>query len=201
MLGTAGSGKSTLVGAFSTWLSRNGLTSKVVNLDPGAEELPYNPSCDLREIVSAKELMRTEGLGPNGAMIRASFLMLEKICWIKERITAASDLSSDVVLVDTPGQMELFVFQPSGPAILGELSSLSRAVGVFLLDPQLISAPANLAAALAQTVITRVRLDIPLVIAISNSDLRLRSDLAELLSRPSYLRERINAEESGSSKG
>ena len=201
VLGTAGSGKSMLVGSLSRWLSRNGLANKVINLDPGAEGLPYTPDCDLREIVSVREIMRTEGLGPNGAMIRAAFLMLEKISWLKEGIRKSSDSSSDVILVDTPGQMELFVFQPSGPAILSELSSLSRAVGVFLLDPQLTSTPANLAAALAQAVITRVRLDVPLVIAVSKSDLKLRDDLDRLIAQPSYLRERISVEEFGSSKG
>ncbi|MEM2921513.1 MAG: ATP/GTP-binding protein [Candidatus Bathyarchaeia archaeon] len=201
VLGTAGSGKSMLIGAFSTWLSRSGLANKIVNLDPGAEELSYTPDCDLREIISAREIMRIEGLGPNGAMIRAAFLILEKVSWLKERILKLSDPSSDVILVDTPGQMELFVFQPSGPAILSELSSLSRAVGVFLLDPQLTSSPANLAAALVQAVITRVRLDIPLVIAVSKSDLKLREDLDKLISQPTYLRERINVEELGSSKG
>ncbi len=39
--GTAGSGKSTLVGTFHRWMDNNGYSALAVNLDPGAEVLPY----------------------------------------------------------------------------------------------------------------------------------------------------------------
>ena len=39
-VGTAGSGKSTLVGAYRQWLDGNGVDAITINMDPGAETLP-----------------------------------------------------------------------------------------------------------------------------------------------------------------
>ena len=74
-VGTAGSGKSTMVGAFKAWLEDNGIDSLTVNLDPGAEKLSYVPDIDIREWVSLDEVMAEYALGPNGAQITAADLM------------------------------------------------------------------------------------------------------------------------------
>jgi Conserved hypothetical ATP binding protein. len=41
-----------------------GLDSAIVNLDPGAEFLPYEPDFDIREILSLSEVMSEYSLGP-----------------------------------------------------------------------------------------------------------------------------------------
>ena len=69
MIGTAGSGKSTLSFSYQDWLNQQGLDSIIVNLDPGAENLPYEPNIDVRDWISLKEIMETNDLGPNGAQI------------------------------------------------------------------------------------------------------------------------------------
>jgi len=48
LIGPAGSGKSTLASAFSDWLLDQGFDVALVNLDPGAEWLPYRPDVDAR---------------------------------------------------------------------------------------------------------------------------------------------------------
>ena len=65
-VGTAGSGKSTMVGAFKRWLDDNEIDSIVVNLDPGAEKLPYVPDVDIREWINLDEVMSQYGLGRTG---------------------------------------------------------------------------------------------------------------------------------------
>ncbi|HNU35906.1 MAG TPA: ATP/GTP-binding protein, partial [Methanomassiliicoccales archaeon] len=42
-VGTAGSGKSSLIYAFQEWLTLQGLDSVIINLDPGVEHMPYQP--------------------------------------------------------------------------------------------------------------------------------------------------------------
>lgn len=59
--------------------------------------------------------MRDEGLGPNGAVLKAMELLS------KAKIPMFKD---DFVLVDTPGQLEVFAFHTSGPKILGQLPIL-----------------------------------------------------------------------------
>ena len=69
--------------------------------------------------------MNEYGLGPNGALVLASDLIAEKTEMIGGEI---EDLQSDVVIVDTPGQMELFAFRASGPYIANELTKEPKAI-------------------------------------------------------------------------
>jgi hypothetical protein len=52
------------------------------------------------------------------------------------------DLQSDVVIVDTPGQMELFAFRASGPYIANELTAEPKAI-VYLFDAVFSYNPLN----------------------------------------------------------
>jgi GTPase SAR1 family protein len=195
VLGTAGSGKTQLSYNYTSWLRREGTNAKVVNLDPGAEVTPFDPDWDIRKIISVNRIMRSEKLGPNGAMLRAAEQMLAES---RQIVAGLKSLGGEYVVLDTPGQIELFVFHSSGPKLVGEFSGIARTVGVFLLDPVLTADPANLAAALAQSIVVRVRLDIPLVIVATKSDLSARKDLAKMLSDADYLASRVEHESTGS---
>jgi len=38
-------------------------------LDPAAEDTPYEPIADIRELIHTDDVMEEEKLGPNGALI------------------------------------------------------------------------------------------------------------------------------------
>lgn len=106
-LGTAGSGKTSLCNAYGTWLKKE-RKEKVdfVNLDPGAVEyLPYSPDFDIRKYFTIPQIMKKEKLGPNGAILRANELIMEKSDKIIREINSSK---SDIILIDTPGQLEPF---------------------------------------------------------------------------------------------
>jgi len=48
-----------------------GATVARVNFDPAAEVVPYEADVDVRDYVTASEIMEKEGLGPNGALVVA----------------------------------------------------------------------------------------------------------------------------------
>src|SRR5438552_7341551 len=73
-LGTAGSGKSTMVYAFQLWMKSQGLDCVTVNLDPGAEALLYSSDIDVRVYVYLEEVMEEHGLGPYGGQVAAAVL-------------------------------------------------------------------------------------------------------------------------------
>jgi hypothetical protein len=80
MLGTAGSGKSALSATFGRWIDHN--TDRdvaYVNLDPGCDFVPFNPDFDIRNYFTIAQIMRDENLGPNGAMVRASELLKQRL--------------------------------------------------------------------------------------------------------------------------
>jgi GTPase SAR1 family protein len=139
IIGTAGSGKSLFTAAFSEWLKVSKQDVAVVNLDPGALKLPYSPDVDVRNYVDVGDLMEKYGLGPNGALILAADLIADEVDNISKEIEAAN---ADLVLVDTPGQMELFAFRASGPYIVNELTREPKAV-VYLFDAVFSINPLN----------------------------------------------------------
>ncbi len=124
ILGPAGSGKTLLTGQFGAFLSTSYEVS-YVNLDPGAEHTPYSPDFDVRDQFTLREVMEEEGLGPNGAMIAA----IDRLA--KLDVPA---LRSDFVLVDTPGQLEPYVFRDAGRQLT---SRFPECIGVFILDATL----------------------------------------------------------------
>jgi GTPase SAR1 family protein len=139
VIGTAGSGKSLFTAAFSEWLKMSKQDVAVVNLDPGALKLPYSPDVDVRNYVDVGDIMEKYGLGPNGALIMAADLIADEI----ENLTRdIEEAHADIVLVDTPGQMELFAFRASGPYIVDELTKEPKAL-IYLFDAVFSANPMN----------------------------------------------------------
>ena len=139
IIGTAGSGKSLLTAAYSEWLKMQKQDVATVNLDPGVLELPYSPDVDVRDYIDVVSLMDEYKLGPNAALIMAADLIAEEIDKITAEIEA---LNPDIVLVDTPGQMELFAFRASGPYIVSEMTKEPKAI-IYLFDSVLCLNPLN----------------------------------------------------------
>lgn len=166
-VGTAGAGKSSMVKGFSDWLHSLNYDSITVNLDPGAEYLPYTPDVDVRENISLESVMNEYSLGPNGAQIVAADLMAQEIERIRELIDS---YDSDYVLVDTPGQLELFAFRESSRAIIDEMNPDFSSM-IYLFDSNLMKNPSSYISShfLAMSVMTRFY--IPFFPAISKSDL------------------------------
>jgi hypothetical protein len=177
IIGTAGSGKSMLTSAFNEWLKMSKQDVSVVNLDPGALTLPYTPDVDIRDYVDIESLMEEYGLGPNGALIMAADLIADKIEEISKEI---EDLRSDIVLVDTPGQMELFAFRASGPYIANELTRENKAI-VYLFDAVFSVNPLNYVSNLFLSAAVYNRFLLPQVHLLSKCDLLPKEEVDKIV--------------------
>ncbi|MFX1327461.1 MAG: ATP/GTP-binding protein [Promethearchaeota archaeon] len=140
-IGTAGSGKSTLTGELKSYIINRDpeVTVITLNLDPGVRILAYAPDIDIRDHIVLEEVMEEYGLGPNGAMILASDLMVNYLDDLKDEI---DQFNPDWILVDTAGQLELFAFRETGPLIASALGfgTIQRAVS-FLFDSNFVLRP------------------------------------------------------------
>ncbi|RLF91366.1 GTPase [Thermococci archaeon] len=181
-IGPAGSGKTTLTKEFGSWLNKNEFKVKYINLDPGAEEVPYECHFDIREIFTTREIMRKYSLGPNGALIKSADLMLEKKSAIVSRMREVS-VDCDFMLIDTPGQMELFVFRESGPKLLEELESIGHPITVLVLDPILASSPESFVSMQLLSIVAQLRLGVESVVVFNKSDAYGEVDLQEIKRR------------------
>lgn len=137
--GTAGSGKSLLTSRLLQWYRDNNAFPISLNLDPGVVNLPYDPDVDVRDYIDIATLMESYGLGPNGSLVMASDMIATKMDEIQKEI---DELNPDYVIVDTPGQIELFAFRASGPYFVSNLHADSKAT-IFAFDGMLVSSPIN----------------------------------------------------------
>lgn len=167
VIGTAGSGKSLLTGAFASWLQLQRQNVIIVNLDPGVVTLPYTPDIDIRDYVKIEQLMEEYQLGPNGALIMAADLIAEETERLSDEIAT---FKPDIALIDTPGQMELFAFRQSGPYLAAELTKETKAL-VYLFDSVFCSNPSNYVSNLFLSAAVYNRFFIPQVHVLSKSDL------------------------------
>lgn len=170
--GTAGCGKSTLTNAFQLWLQNEGYDAITVNLDPGVESLMYAPDVDVRDWIKLSEIMEEHGLGPNGAQIVAADMLALNI---KELADVISTFDTDYVLIDTPGQLELFTFRQSSRHIIDELGR-EQSVIAFLFDPALARTPNGYVSSLMLAATVHFRLPIPMLSLISKSDMLSERD-------------------------
>ncbi|MEM2964450.1 MAG: ATP/GTP-binding protein [Candidatus Bathyarchaeia archaeon] len=177
IIGMAGSGKSMLTGVFQEWLRFKDQNALSLNLDPGALKLPYNPDIDVREYIDIEELMEKYELGPNGALILASDLLADHV---EEFQSAIEEYNPDILLVDTPGQIELFAFRESGPFIAKAISQGEKAV-VYLLDAPFCKNPLNYVSNMFMAAAVYNRLLQPQIYALSKADLIQESEVETII--------------------
>lgn len=167
IIGTAGSGKSLLTASFSEWLKISEQDAATLNLDPGVAKLPYTPDIDIRDYLTIDEIMEEYDLGPNGALIMAADLIAGEIENISRTI---EDFNPDILLVDTPGQMELFAFRASGPYIAKEISKDPKAI-VYLFDAAFSLNPLNYVSNMFLSAAVYTRFLLPQLHVLSKCDL------------------------------
>ena len=177
ILGTAGSGKTTLTHAFQTWMQSQGLDAITVNLDPGVEDLPYAPDVDVRDWIRLDEIMAQRGLGPNGAQIVAADMLALNA---NELADVLGKFQTNFALIDTPGQMELFTFRESSRIVIDAFGR-EDSVLVYLNDPALVRQPSGLVSSMLFVATTQFRHSLPFINVLSKADLLLPEDLERVV--------------------
>ncbi|MEE9116256.1 MAG: ATP/GTP-binding protein [Thermoplasmata archaeon] len=176
-IGTAGSGKSTMVHAFQVWMNTQGYDVITVNLDPGAENLMYNPDVDIQDWITLKEAMEDTDLGPNAAQIYCADMLALNAKEVGETI---EKFETNYILIDTPGQMELFTFRESSKIIVDEFG-MQDSILAFLIDPILARTPSGLISSIMLSATTQFRFSVPLTTVLSKKDLLSETELERIL--------------------
>ncbi|MEN2974269.1 MAG: ATP/GTP-binding protein [Candidatus Caldarchaeales archaeon] len=166
IVGTAGSGKSTLAGAFSDWLRSQEQSTLLVNLDPAALTTPYEADIDVREMVDYERIMTTKKLGPNAALIAT---VREIVRHIEELAEEVNSQRADFILVDTPGQLELFAYRKEG-RILTKYIGGDRKMMFFLLDPMFCAVTRNFVASMFLASSVYLTFQLPMIQVLNKID-------------------------------
>lgn len=154
------------------------LSVTVVNLDPGVDSPPYTSDVDIREYVDYGEVMESFGLGPNGALVASLDMAVSQMNDIREEI---EDTERDYVLVDCPGQMELFAYRNSGPLMVSGLAGDDVAVSLYLLDSNISRTPAGYLSCMLLGMSLSIRFGLPQLNVLSKSDILMEEEIEEIV--------------------
>lgn len=176
--GTAGSGKTALTQGFQEWVKMQGYDAIAVNLDPGADFVPYPADIDIRDYIILQDIMDKYKLGPNGAQIVAA----DMIALYSEKIRKTADeFDTDFVLIDTPGQVELFTFREASKVILKALDDENSFIA-FLFDSALCKKPSDFISLLLLSASINFRFQLPFANILTKADLISGKDREKIVS-------------------
>ena len=174
--GTAGAGKSLLSSKLYEYYTKNGAFAAILNLDPGVDNLAYTCDIDVRDHVDYVSIMQHYELGPNGAMVMANDLIASKLDDIQNEI---DHVNPDYLIIDTPGQVELFAYRSSGRFIVENISSDEK-TSIFLFDGALITTPVNFVSIALLATSIKLRLNLPAINVLTKTDL-IKKELKDIL--------------------
>ncbi|MEM1675696.1 MAG: ATP/GTP-binding protein [Desulfurococcaceae archaeon] len=197
--GPAGSGKTFLTYKYGKWLEEE-LLMKVafVNLDPGAENVFYKPVFDIRSFFTLKDIMIKYSLGPNGAFIKASQLIAENIDEIFSKNPFIDIDSWDIVLIDTPGQMETFIFREYSNVFFNRLRRITRPVIIYIVDASSIEKIVDMLTMWFIHILIFIKTGIPTIPIVNKIDQARRIDIIKnVIEKPDDVFEKVMGENSG----
>ena len=186
--GTAGSGKSLLTSKIHEYYTRNGAFTAILNLDPGVISLPYTPDIDIRDSVDIISIMKQYDLGPNGALMMANDLIASKLDELQEE---ADKINPDYLIVDTPGQIELFAYRTSGPYFVNNFMADQKSA-LFLYDGVLVTTAVNFVSMALLATSIRLRMGMPTINVLTKTDL-IADKISEILRWTTNLKTLENA--------
>lgn len=174
MKGPAGAGKSTFCAALMSHAQSLGRTIHLFNLDPAAEHFEYEPTIDIRELITLEDVMEEMELGPNGGLIYCfeyvssnkishsaySFsYLLNNLDWLENEL---GEYDNDYLVIDCPGQIELYTHFPviSRFAALMQQQFNFRVCATYLLDSHFMDDKAKYFAGVLSAMSAMINLDI-----------------------------------------
>jgi hypothetical protein len=120
--------------------------------------------------------MNEYDLGPNGAQIASADMLAVNASAISEVI---NKFKSDYILVDTPGQIELFVFRETGKSII-DLFGRERSLIAFLIDPFLAKSASGFVSQMLLSANAQFRFYLPVVNALTKTDTLEEAELENI---------------------
>lgn len=169
VVGMAGSGKTTFLHRLVCHTQASNIRGYVLNLDPAVMTLPFGANIDIRDTVKYKEVMKQFNLGPNGGILTSLNLFATKFDEVVAVIERRAD-QLDYVLVDTPGQIEIFTWSASGAIITEAFASTFPTVIAYVVDTPRSSSPVTFMSNMLYACSILYKTRLPLVLAFNKTD-------------------------------
>jgi GPN-loop GTPase len=172
IMGPAGAGKTTFCSGLIQHLRNNRRSCFYINLDPAAEEFVYEPDVDIKELISLEDVMEELHLGPNGGLIYCFEFLLQNLDFLTDPLESVTD--EYLIIIDMPGQIELYTHVPIVPQLVRHLRGGSLNISLcaaYLLESTFIIDRAKFFAGTLSAMSAMLMLEIPHVNILSKMDL------------------------------
>ncbi|KAK2610499.1 hypothetical protein N8I77_003925 [Diaporthe amygdali] len=173
VMGPAGAGKSTFCSALITHLQLNRRSCFYVNLDPAAESFDHQPDLDIKDLISLEDVMEEMGLGPNGGLVYCFEFLMDNLDFLTEPLEGLTE--DYLIIIDMPGQIELYTHIPILPALVRFLSQPGaldiRLCAAYLLEATFVVDRAKFFSGTLSAMSAMILLEIPHLNILSKMDL------------------------------
>ncbi|XP_054627732.1 GPN-loop GTPase 1 [Dunckerocampus dactyliophorus] len=195
VLGMAGSGKTTFVQRLTAHLYSLKSPPYLINLDPAVHEIPFPPNIDIRDTVNYKEVMKQYGLGPNGGIVTSLNLFATRFDQVMQFIEKKQH-DHRYVLIDTPGQIEVFTWSASGTIITEALASSFPCVVVYVMDTSRSVNPVTFMSNMLYACSILYKTKLPFIVAMNKTDIIEHSFAVEWMQDFEVFQDALNQETS-----
>ncbi|XP_062271155.1 GPN-loop GTPase 1 [Scomber scombrus] len=195
VLGMAGSGKTTFVQRLTAYLHSHNSPPYVINLDPAVHEVPFPANIDIRDTVNYKEVMKQYGLGPNGGIVTSLNLFATRFDQVMKFIEKKQQ-NHKYVLIDTPGQIEVFTWSASGTIITEALASTFPCVVVYVMDTSRSVSPVTFMSNMLYACSILYKTKLPFIVVMNKTDIIDHSFAVEWMKDFEVFQDALNQETS-----
>ncbi|GAC76438.1 60S ribosomal protein L9 [Moesziomyces antarcticus T-34] len=191
VIGMAGSGKSTFTASLHDHLHEKAQEQQdamdqeptassssarttapyMVNLDPAVGTLGYEPNVDIRDTVDYARVMEQYNLGPNGGILTALNLFTTKFDQVLGILEKRAK-EVDHIVLDTPGQIEIFTWSASGSIVTDALASSMPTVVAYIIDTPRTTAPATFMSNMLYACSILYKTKLPFVLVFNKTDVQ-----------------------------
>jgi len=152
----------------------------VINLDPAVRTVPFQSNIDIRDSLNYKEVMREYNLGPNGGILTSLNIFatkIDQIISILEKRTAPNAETPTAkpvknIIVDTPGQIEVFVWSASGSILLDSLASSFPTVIAYVIDTPRTSSTSTFMSNMLYACSILYKTKLPMILVFNKTDVK-----------------------------
>ncbi|NWI39659.1 GPN1 GTPase, partial [Picathartes gymnocephalus] len=192
VLGMAGSGKTTFVQRLAAHLHGQRCPPYVINLDPAVHNLPF--PANIGECCALRDGIRY-GLGPNGGIVTSLNLFATRFDQVMKFIEKRQN-ASKYVLIDTPGQIEVFTWSASGTIITEALASSFPSVVVYVMDTSRSTNPITFMSNMLYACSILYKTKLPFIVVMNKTDIIDHSFAVEWMQDFETFQDALNQETS-----
>lgn len=181
----------------------------VINLDPAVLKVPFESNIDIRDSLNYKEVMREYNLGPNGGILTSLNIFATKIDQVMNILEKRTSPSADVprakpiknIIVDTPGQIEVFVWSASGSILLDSLASAYPTVIAYIIDTPRTSSTSTFMSNMLYACSILYKTKLPMILVFNKTDVTDAEFAKEWMTDFEAFQAALKQEEEGGSFG